>query len=291
LSFPPLPNSAAKMGAVESKVPDEFHALPKKLQAAYQSMFKRLTATGTSDDVALLELIAIFCAVEDPDAFVSGVDLDGDGRVTRQEIEKVMRLVGASKRDAHRAARAVLAAADVDQSGSLNGVELGVFATPKKIRSAVAAGALVMDVREVVDGVENPDVVPGSLSLPYVHEDEGLSFETAFKQHPILVYSSDGKDARGAVARLQALGFVNAVNAFNGLHVNDAIKDGPSAQELSALETAETELLAAKDAYSRAARIAAKASVVIAEAKHKAHVAGAEAARISALVNPGAGEE
>jgi hypothetical protein len=274
------------MGATESKAPDEFHALPQKLQAAYRSMFKRLTASGTSEDVALLELIAIFCAVEDPDAFISGVDLDGDGRVSRQEIEKVMRQAGASKRDAHRAARAVVAAADVDRSGALDGVELGVFATPKKIRAELAAGALVMDVREVVKGVENPDVVPGSLSMPYVHEDEGLSFETAFKQHPILVYSSDGKDARGAVARLKALGFVNAVNAFNGRHINDALREGPSAQELSTLETAETELLAARDAYSRAARIAAKASAVMAEAKHKAHAAGAEAAHISALLHP-----
>mmetsp|Transcript_50941 Transcript_50941/g.75557 ORF Transcript_50941/g.75557 Transcript_50941/m.75557 type:complete len:366 (-) Transcript_50941:186-1283(-) len=263
------------MGAVESKVPEEFRTLPESAQSSYRSMYDRLVKAGTKPDVALLELIAIYCAVEDPVAFVAGADFDGDGKVTADEIARLMELVGASKANARRAARAVVRAADLNADGALTKEELGTGLTASEIRQKVGAGAIIIDARESTDG---ESIVAGSLRMPYLPLDDGLSFVTAFQQVNILVHGSRG-DARGAVAKLQELGFTNARMVFDADMINKALSEGPTARELADMDDLADDVIAARSNYERAARVAAKAAAVRTTAKFNARMVGSQAAK------------
>ena len=134
----------------------------------------------------------------------------------------------------------------------------------------------MIDARD--ERVPNENIVPGSISLPYVHEDDGLSFRAAFQAHPFIVYSNQGQRARGAEAVLKRMGFSNTINACDGARIRHAMAEGPTPEELADLESAEQDLVAARDAYERAARIAAKAATVQIEAKSRARAVGQEAA-------------
>ena len=270
------------MGSVESKVPEEFATLPETKQLAYRRMFKRLTQAGADDETAFMELMAIYGATEDPSAFVAGVDVNHDGKVSVEELEQVMVLAGASEKSAHAAAKAVIHAADIDGDGQVDSTEAGVYASAPEVRRSLANGALVLDVREVSEEAELPNPVPNSFNVPCLWEDHGLSFRSSFRSLPIIVHShapGEGKDtARLAVKELHRMGFVNVLAASSGSFINDAVKAGPSLQESQEQEELNRGILEAKAKYERAARIAAKAATTQTYAKAAAATVAGEAA-------------
>eukprot|EP00750_Incisomonas_marina_P013364 INCI1730.1.p1 GENE.INCI1730.1~~INCI1730.1.p1 ORF type:complete len:314 (+),score=93.80 INCI1730.1:108-944(+) len=274
------------MGGVESKVPDDFETLPEAQQAAYRSFFDRLVAAGTKPDIALLELCAIYCAVEDPAAFVEGVDLDGDGKVSAEEVAKLMVQAGASKKDAAKASRAVVRAADVDHDGAASTDELGVYASDAQIRRALSSGGIVIDVRQRAKGLAYKHEVAGALRLPSLADDEGVSFAESLKNLPIVINAEKGRRAEEAIAQLANLGFVNVIHAYSADTINTAVAEGPSSTELADAEDAGQDLVAAQSNYERAGRLAAKAAVVQSEAKNQSKDAAVHAAAAAALMHP-----
>lgn len=274
------------MGGVESKVPEEFQTLPEPQQEAYRSFFDRLVAAGTKPDIALLELCAIYCAVEDPAAFVQGVDLDGDGKVTAEEVAKLMMEAGASRKDAAKASRAVVQAADANHDGAASTEELGVYANHARIRRALSSGGIVIDVRPRAEGIAYKHEVAGALRLPSLEDDEGVSFAEALKNLPIVISAEEGRRAEEAISQLANMGFCNVIHAYSADSINTAVAEGPSSTELADAEDAGQDLVAAHSNYERAGRLAAKAAMVQSEAKDKSKDAAVHAAAAAALKHP-----
>jgi rhodanese-related sulfurtransferase len=262
------------MGTTDSKLvlPALYHGLTPREQADAQRRFQALVADeGAEPEAAVLEILAQYQAARNPAAFLAAADANHDGVVTVAEVAAAMVAGGASATAAHAAASAMVSAADVNRDGVAALEELQKFAIEADVREAVGAGAVVVDVRGVEEGLAKPaELVPLSLKLPFVLADGGASFVAAVRggalllgdggedgqaghttastdrRRKIIVHCASGRRAAMAIEKLWALGYRSGVlNGITGAAINTALAKFASGPQIRAAVNAATSTAAA----------------------------------------------